>query len=168
MEPRMTPEPARVAALTALDRALADPVRLVRILVDAADPEDGAARVAAAFALTAEQGRAVCDNALATLTRARREAIAAELADVQTPWGPPLHVTATVRAGTATVDLDGREWVATGGRRADRSLQELGELLVDEVARPRRQPVVVAIPGGVRMVALPDGSLQFDRPGDQS
>jgi hypothetical protein len=162
----MTPDPGRVAALVALHRALAEPVRLVQVLTEAADPEDGAARVAEAFGLTVEQGRVVCDNAFAHLTRSRREENAAAVADLEQPWGAPLHVTATVDAGVASATVDGRTLTADGGRRRERAVEELAGMLADEVAGPRRRPVVVAVPGGVRMVVLPDGSVQFDRPDD--
>jgi hypothetical protein len=168
VEPRMTPDPGRVAALTALDRALADPVRLVQVLTGAADPDDGAARVAEAFGLTVEQGRVVCDNSFAQLTRNRRAQLAADVAELGQPWGPPLHLTAEVDAGVLTVEIGGRRLVAEGGRRRDRALDELGRLLVAEVARPQWRPVVVAVPGGVRMVVLPEGSVQFDRPEDRA
>jgi hypothetical protein len=168
MQQRMTPDPARVAALTALDRALADPVRLVRLLADAADPDDGAARVAEAFDLTLEQAQVVLDAQLASVTQARRAGLSEEAEGLRTPWGPALHLTATVEGGVASVTVEGRAFVADGDRRRERPLQDLGRLLAEGVARPRRIPVVVSVPGGVRMTVLPDGAVQFDRPGDQS
>ena len=75
--------------LAALETALADPERLVRVLQDADDHESAVRAVATAFGLMPAQASGVLDNQFGLLVRSHRAALAEELRVLRAPWGPP-------------------------------------------------------------------------------
>ena len=102
---------AHLPQLAAMDAALADPARLVALLVDADDDGDALRRVRDAFDLTDEQADAVLDLPFRRLHRAGRARVAAALAVVRAEWGPPLPATLAFsgrRSAVLTVEHDER------------------------------------------------------------
>ncbi|MDT0274638.1 hypothetical protein [Blastococcus goldschmidtiae] len=152
--------------LAAIDAALADPVRLVAVLVDAEDDEDAVRRVRDAFDLTDEQAGSVLDLQFRRLHRAGRARVAEELRVRRTEWGPPLPGTLTFsgrRSAVLTVDGQERRFTAGG---VESVLSRVSARLLDEVATPGLRPVVVEVsglPGGpVRFTVTPPGTASFE------
>ena len=165
MDPR-DPGRAHLPQLAAMDAALADPARLVALLVDAADDEDALRRVRDAFDLTDEEAGSVLDLPFRRLHRAGRARVAAELAVLRTEWGPPLAATLVFsgrRSAVLTLDHDERRFTA-GGLPA--VLDRVTEFVLDDVAVPRLRPVVIAVDGPagapVRCTVVPSRSASYE------
>ena len=156
----------RLAPLSAMDAALADPVRLVTVLVDAEDDEDALRRVRDTFGLTDEQAASVLDLQFRRLHRAGRARVAAELAVVRAEWGPALPATLAFtdhRSAVLTVEHEERRFTA-GGTQA--VLDRVTAHLLDDVAVPRLRPVVVTVDGPadapVRVTVVPSRSASYE------
>ncbi|MGY1642170.1 hypothetical protein ACI782_13740 [Geodermatophilus sp. SYSU D00703] len=162
----------RLAALAAIDTALADPVRLVRVLQEAADDEAALDGLQREFGLDAAAAAIVLDQQFRLLTRRHRARHAAELAVLRAEWGPPAEARLRFEADTAAVlTVEGGEHPFRGHHLAQDVLREVVAFLFREVARPRLRPVVVAVAGldggPGRITVDPDGSARFeDYPGD--
>jgi len=101
----VSPEDGRqeiLAQLAALDAALADPVRLTALLVDAEDDEDALRRVRD-FALTGERAASVLDLQVRRLHRAGGASVAEELGVVEVtgPPGGPVRFTVAPSSSTS-------------------------------------------------------------------
>lgn len=156
----------RLAILTAYETALADPVRLVTLLVDAEDDDDAVRRLRDAYGLTAERATAVLDLQFRRLPRASRARISDELWILRQEWGADLPVTVAFtsrRRAVVTVDED-RTFTAAGQQAV---VDLVTAHLVEDVAAPRVRPVVAEVSGHagglVRIRALPsrDASLEY-------
>jgi DNA gyrase/topoisomerase IV subunit A len=160
----------RLAPLAAMDAALADPVRLVTLLVDAEDDEDALRRVRDAFDLTDEQAASVLDLQFRRLHRAGRARVAAELAVLRAEWGPALPATLAFtdrRSAVLTVEREERRFTARGLQAV---LGLVTDHLLDDVAVPRLRPVVVTVTGPadapVRFTVVPSRSASYQYAGD--
>ncbi|MCA0145778.1 hypothetical protein [Blastococcus sp. LR1] len=160
------PRAEKLAILAAYEAALADPVRLVVLLADAADDDDAVRRVQEAFDLPAEQATAVLDLQFRRLSRATRAHVADELRILRAEWGPdvPATVAFTSRcSAVVTVDGDARTLSAAGAQEV---LVRISAHLVDDVAVPRMCPVVAEVTGSaggpVRIRALPSGDTSCE------
>jgi len=157
----------RLSILTAIDAALADPVRLIGILQAARD-DDAIARLVAAYGVDAWQARAVLDLQVRRVVPHHRARLAEELRVLRAEWGPVIE--AQVRFSgrrSAVVSIDGTQHAfRAGGVRS--LLERIGAFLLDEVAVPRLRPVaatVAGLPDGpIRMTYTPAGSGTFEYP----
>lgn len=136
--------------LAALETVLTDPVRLVRLLLDADDREDAVRKLGTSFGLPPEHSSIVLDNQFGLLVASRRAALAEELRILRAPWGPPLEL--TLRAGggrSAVLGLDGTEHTFRARSRGG-LLDAVTRFVQEEVAVPRLRPVLLStdLPGG--------------------
>jgi hypothetical protein len=145
----------RLAILVAVDAALADPVRLIGILAQAADDDDAVRRLRDAFDLDDVQAQAVLDLQVRRVTPAHRTRIAEELRVLRADWGPPVE--AAVRftgRRSAVLAVDGTERSFRAGG-VNGVLERIGTFVVEEIAVPRLRPVTATISG------LPDGPVRM-------
>ncbi|MGY1590611.1 hypothetical protein ACI79D_01410 [Geodermatophilus sp. SYSU D00708] len=161
----------RLAALTAIDTALADPVRLVRVLQDAADDEAALDGLRREFGLDTVSATVVLDQQFRLLTRRHRDRHAEQLAVLRAEWGPAVAARLHFDGNrSAVLAVEGAEH-AFRARGSTGVLDDVRGFLYREVARPRLRPVVVAVSGldagPGRITVDPDGSTRFeDYPGD--
>jgi hypothetical protein len=162
---------ARLDALSAIDAALADPVRVVRTIAAAEDEDDAARRIAADLGLDEATARTVLDQQYRSLTRSNRARLAEELRVLRAPWGEPLPATLVVRdRRLAVLTLDGADRTFRA-RGENALLDQVARHLLEEVARPRLRPITVTTSGLSRgptvVTVLPSGSVDLDaaRPG---
>jgi hypothetical protein len=151
--------------LAALEAALADPERLVRVLQDADDHASAVRALAATFGLTPEHASGVLDNQFGLLVRRRRARLAEELRVLRAPWGPPLEVALRERDRTSAVlELDGSEHPFSAPSRSG-LLDRVTHFLLEEVAVPRLRPVLVStdLAGGPALIRIwPSRTAEFD------
>lgn len=160
----------RTGILTALAAAAADPVRLVELLTRAEDDDEALALLRESFGLDDAQASAVLDGRFRMLVAVRRARLAQELDVLRAEWGPPLPATLAFTGRRAAVlAVDGTEHRITGGG-PQTVLSRATDVLVEEVAVPRRQPVDVAVTGldrgPVRFTVTPGRSASFEHPED--
>jgi hypothetical protein len=161
----------RLAALAAIDTALADPARLVRVLQDAEDDDAALDGLRREFGLDAASATVVLDQQFRLLTRERRARRAEELAVLRAEWGPSVAARLRFdRSNSAVLTIERAEH-AFRARDTNGVLGEVRAFLYREVARQRLRPVVVAVVGldggPGRVTVDPDGSARFeDYPGD--
>jgi hypothetical protein len=160
----------RMAILSAIDTALAEPVRLIGILLEAVDDDDAVRRLRDAFALDDVQAQAVLDLQVRRVVPGHRARIAEELRVLRADWGPPIE--AEVRfAGrrSAVLSIDGTEHSFRAGG-VNGVLERLGAFVLEEIAVPRVRPVTATITGlpdgPVRMTYTPARNGQFEYPDD--
>jgi hypothetical protein len=160
----------RLSTLTAIETALAEPVRLIGLLQDAADDEDAVRRVRQEFGLDRAHAEAMIDVQFRWLNRADRARVAEELRVLRADWGRPVE--GSVRfAGrrSAVLSLNGAEhpFRAAGAQRV---LDLVSEHVVTQVAQPRLRPVVLTVTGlpegPTRLTLTPAGSGHYEYPHD--
>lgn len=156
----------RISILAAYEAALADPVRLVGVLADAADDEGAVRRVRDAFGLSEEQAGAVLDLQFRRLHRVGRSRVADELAVLRAEWGPPLPGTLAFtsrRSAVLTLEEQEQRFTAGGGQAV---LDRVTEHLLHDVAVPRLRPVVVEVSGRsggpIRITVSPAYSASYE------
>jgi hypothetical protein len=100
----------RLSILTAIESALADPVRLLGILLDSEDDDDAIDRLIDAFGVDAAQAQAMLDLQFRRVIPANRARLADELRVLRAEWGPPVvaHIEFTGRR-SAVLSIDGAE-----------------------------------------------------------
>jgi len=161
VRPTAEPQPAddhrgeRLRILTAMEAVLADPARLIHVLLDCADDEDAIGRLSQDFALDHLQAQAVLDLQVRRVTAAHRARIAEELRVLRAEWGPPVQ--AQVRftgRRSAVLSIDGAEHSFQAGS-VNSVLDRIGTFVLDEVALPALRPVAATITG------LPDGPIRM-------
>jgi hypothetical protein len=158
----------RLSILTAIESALADPVRLLGILLDSEDDDDAIARLIDAFGVDAAQARSVLDLQVRRMIPTQRARIAEELRVLRTEWGPAIE--AQVRFSgrrSAVLTIDGTEHrFRAGGVHG--VLDKIRDFVLDEVAVPTLRPVVTSIAGlragTVRMTFTPSRDGRFEYP----
>jgi DNA gyrase/topoisomerase IV subunit A len=69
----------RTATLAAIETALADPARLIGVLLDAADDDDALARLMSAYGVNPEQAQALLDLQVRRVIPVHRARVAEEL-----------------------------------------------------------------------------------------
>ncbi|HVD26873.1 MAG TPA: hypothetical protein VNC79_00025 [Mycobacteriales bacterium] len=160
----------RLSILTAMESALADPVGMIRILLDCADDEDAIGRLSQEFALDEVQAQSVLDLQVRRVTAANRARIAEELRVLRAEWGPPLE--AQVRftgRRSAVLSIDGAEHSFRAGG-VNGVLEKIGAFVLEEIAVPRLRPVAATVSGlpdgPVRMTYTPARSGHFEYPDD--
>jgi hypothetical protein len=156
----------QLSILTAIETVLADPVRLIGLLQDAADDEDALRRVRQEFDLDRVHAEAVIDVQFRRVNRADRARIAEELRLLRAAWGSPSEASVRFTSRrSAVLSLDGAEHPFRAGG-AQGVLDLVSEFVVAEVARPRLRPVVVTVtglPGGpARMTLTPVGDGHYE------
>ena len=158
----------RLRVLTAIEAALADPLRLMGIVQASADDEDAVRRLAEEFGLDDVQAQAMLDMQVRRVTAAHRALIAEELRVLRAEWGPPVE--AQVRfAGrrSAVLSIDGAEHSFRGGG-AQGVLDRIREFVLEEIAVPRLRSVVATVTGlpdgPVRITYTPSGDGRYEYP----
>jgi hypothetical protein len=157
-----------LAVLSALSQVSTNPDRLVALLAAAEDDDDAVRLLREAYDFTPVQAQAVLDAQFRRLTRARRDAVDAELRDMgdalSAPWDPPLDVRATVRSPQeAEVVIAGVEYGVDGADLQD-CLERVVSLVREKLARPQRRRVAVSTgltAGPTRIMVDPVGSAEF-------
>jgi hypothetical protein len=158
----------RLSILAAIESALADPVRLVGILVESADGDDAVRRLRNAFGLDDVQAQAVLDAQFRQVTAAPRARLAEELRVLRADWGPTVeaHIEFTGRR-SAVLSVDGTEHTFRAGG-VQSVLDRIAEFLLDEVAIPRLRPVAATISGlpagPIRMTYTPARNGRYEYP----
>jgi hypothetical protein len=151
--------------LVALETALADPERLVRVLADADDRDAAVRALESTFGLSPEQALAVLDHQFGGLLRSRRAAVAEQLRILRAPWGPPLELTLQSRGRHgAVLTVDGLEHAFRARGRSD-LLDQVTRFLWDQVAVPQLRPVSVTtdLAGGPsRLLIWPSRVAEFE------
>ena len=145
----------RLRILSGIEAALADPVRLIGILLNAEDDEDAIARLMDAFGVDAVQAQAMLDLQMRRVIPAHRARIAEELRVLRAEWGPAIEVQVRFsgrRSAVLTIDGTERSFRAGGLHGV---LDKIREFVLDEVALPALRPVVATVAG------LPDGPIRM-------
>jgi hypothetical protein len=159
----------KLAALAAIEAAVADPATLLGVLQEATDDEDALGRVGEAFELSPDQAMVVLDIQVRSFTPGRRAKLADELAVLRAQWGPPLEGRVHFSSRrSAVLTLDGAERRFTAGGTGG-VLDLLHQHLFETVARPALREVVATVTGlpdgPTRMTVTPSGDGHFDHPG---
>jgi len=145
----------RLSILTAIESALADPVGLLGILLDAADDGDAIARLMDAYGVEAVQAQALLDLQVRRVIPAHRARLAEELRVLRAEWGPAIEAQVGFSGRrSAVLTVDGTEHRFRAGG-VNGVLEEIGAFLLEEVAVPRLRPVTATIGG------LPDGPVRM-------
>jgi hypothetical protein len=152
--------------LEALETVLADPHRLVALLLDAEDDAAAIHSVAEAFGLSHEQAQAVLDNQFGLLVQGRRARVSEELRILRSPWQEPLAVE-LVGTGDGRADLLLYGEVHPFSARSTRLLLDAAvEFLRERVVEAELRPVVLAtgLDGRdpVRVRIWPSRSTEFE------
>ena len=160
----------RLAILTAIEAALADPAHLVGILQESVDDDDAIGRLVDTYGLDAVQAQAVLDLQVRRVIPAHRARVAEELRVLRAEWGPPIE--AQVRftgRRSAVLTVDGTEHRFRAGG-VDGVLAEIGAFVLEEIAVPRLRPVTATISGlpdgPIRMTSTPARNGRFEYPND--
>jgi hypothetical protein len=168
--PAVSEREEQIRSLSALEAVTADPVRLVELLSGAADDDEAVHLLQEAFGLDTVQATTVLDGRFRLLVRSRRELRARELEVLRAEWGPPLPATLAFTGRRAAVlTVAGVEHRFTGGD-PESVLHRVTDVLVEEVAVPRRRPVAVAVTGldggPVRFTVTPGRRASYEYPDD--
>jgi hypothetical protein len=151
--------------LAALESALSDPGRLVRVLADADDRDAAVTALEGAFGLTPEQAEIVLDSQFGGLVRSRRATLTEELRVLRAPWGPPQELALQSRGRlAAVVVLDGAEHAFRAPSR-NALLDEVTRFLWNEVAVPQLRPVFLSTDltdGPGRLLIWPSRVTEFE------
>lgn len=161
----------RLSVLAAMEAALADPVRLIGILVESADDEDAARRLMRAFDLDDVQAQAVMDVQVRRVTAENRALIGEELRVLRADWGATVEAHARFSGRrSAVVSIDGTERAFRAGG-VQSVLERIEEFLLVHVALPRLRPVAVRITGlpdgPIRMTCTPARTWSYEYPDEQ-
>jgi hypothetical protein len=145
----------RLSILTAIESALADPVRLLGILLDSEDDDDAIDRLMDAYGVDAVQAQAMLDLQFRRVIPANRARLADGLRVLRAEWGPPVvaHIEFTGRR-SAVLSIDSAEHSFRAGG-VHGVLDKIRDFVLDEVAVPTLRPVVTSIAG------LPDGPVRM-------
>ena len=145
----------RLRILDAMATALADPARLIGILVEAADDDDAIARLVDAYAVDSVGAQALLDLQVRRVIPVHRVRITEELRVLRAEWGPAIDAQVQFsgrRCAVVSIE-DAQHTFRAGGVNA--VLERLGRFLLEEVATPRLRPVTAAVTG------LPDGPIRI-------
>jgi hypothetical protein len=145
----------RLSILTAIESALADPVRLLGILLDSEDDDDAIDRLMDAYGVDAVQAWSVLDLQVRRTIPAQRARLAEELRVLRTEWGPAIEAQVRFsgrRAAVLTIEGTEHRFRAGGVHGV---LDKITAFVLDEVAVPTLRPVVASVAG------LPDGPARM-------
>jgi hypothetical protein len=158
----------RFRILSAIESALADPVRLLGILLDSEDDDDAIDRLMDAYGVDAVQAQAMLDLQFRRVIPANRARLADELRVLRAEWGPPVmaHIEFTGRR-SAVLSIDGAEHSFRAGG-VHGVLDKIRDFALDEVAVPTLRPVVASVAGlpegPVRMTITPSRDGRYEYP----